>query len=130
MTGVNDVDIRPENEAAAKKARVRLVPGWFPAKIPLPAATYYGLSETAAEYVSNQPRALKLAYYFEVRAKTNEEKEAAAKSLCQAVGGLYHARRNQYADDFDANCYIKRISFIFTVFQSTLPEKGATKIGG
>lgn len=109
------IDIRPEIEAAAKADGIRLIPGWFPAKIPLPAAIYYSLSETAAEYVSNEPRALKLAYYFEVRAKTNEEKEATARSLCQVVGGLYHARRNQYADGFDANCYIKRISFIFTV---------------
>lgn len=110
-----DVDIRGDLESAAKKAKVRLVPGWFPAGIPLPATVYYLLSAAPADYFANKPRAVRFSYYFEVRALDPEPLEAAAKALCGALGELYEARRTQYDDAFDAERYVKRITFLFTV---------------
>lgn len=110
-----EVDIREELESAAKKAKVRLIPGWFPANPPLPCSVYYLLSAALSDYVSNQPRTVKFSYYFEVRALEAESLETAAAALCKALGELYYARRTQYDDAFDANHYIKRITFLFTV---------------
>ena len=110
-----DADIRPAIAEAARKAGVRLVPGWFPAGIPLPAAVYYLLSAAPADYFANKPRAVRFSYYFEVRALDPEPLETAAKALCGALGELYEARRTQYDDAFDAERYVKRITFHFPV---------------
>lgn len=110
-----DVDIRKDLESAAKKAGVRLVPGWFPARIPLPASVYYLLAATPSDYFANQPTTVKFSYYFEVRALDEESREQTAKALCKALSQIYFARRTQYDDSFDQNFFIKRIVFLFTV---------------
>lgn len=110
-----DVDIRDDLATAARKAGIRLVPGWFRAEIPLPAAVYYLLSAPITDYIADKPTVVRFNYYFEVRAMDAEELENTAKALCKGLSEIHHARRTQYDDAFDADYYIKRINFIFTV---------------
>ena len=112
-----EVDIVPDIVTAGKRAVKGFRYGWFPASPSYPAAVFYLLGSPITGYLSNQPHTVRFTYYFEVRAKSCQERDKTAKALCIALSDIYAARRAQYDDSFEeqTGTYIKRITFIFTV---------------
>lgn len=109
------VDITSDITTTGKKAVKGFHAGWFTKNVSFPTAIFYLLSSPITDYFAGKPYAERFTYYFEVRAYTPNERDDIAKSLCSQLSTIYNARRSQYNDSFEADTYIKRITFTFTV---------------
>lgn len=111
------VDITEELVQAGQRALPTFHKGWYHKNTRYPAGIFYLLGAGAVQYVSNQPSAVHFTYYFEVRSKSEGEKDRLANKLCEQLGLLYKARRTQFDDSFDNTdgARVKRITFSFHV---------------
>lgn len=89
--------------------------GWFPANVEFPAGIFYLLSAPFVGYFASKPTAVKVTYAMELRAYSKGELDRLSADLCYEMAQIYKGRRSVFSDAFDANTYVRRFNYTFTV---------------